>query len=504
MQVPSAYACPITGYCMLDPVMAADGNTYERVAIQQWLLHQRTSPMTRAALDFTDLYPNHEKKADIDVWRKSQQPGQLHAKSKPKTNRPLYKLTWATTPGQAIDELNNLILSVNIGGCDLTKSQLNRIRGCLSRDPQVWMPKTQRKFQALEAECLRSATSSNSRDSEVAWLSNLSSEDSDEVLQPFGSCLSDQIQSATDSDVTQAVPRSNQMQFDVHNQLDSNQTPAKLLHDSNQPLAQCLQTPWCHSHGQKMFDLTPPRADTAAGVSVTAAVPARVALDLATDDTEDFHECRDFLVTERNTDIQMSVASHLGPIELCEPTNYEFPPSSSMTHLEATTGDGYIGFALDEAACATTVSESVTKQASRDTASATAVSLKKQPFPEFGALCADTGWEPSGRQDDPNNRILNDSPPFFSPMIILNDSFPPLSLPKSQSEATFETLESSYGDDGARVPLDSNSRRPKRMLESDGIESTTKLKHSKSVGDWHSAPDDYFNIADSYYNSLFS
>ena len=133
----------------------------------------------------------------------------------------------------------------------------------------------------------------------------------------------------------------------------------------------------------------------------------------------------------------------------------------------------------------------------------TAVSLKKQPFPEFGALCADTGWDPSGRQDDPNNRILNDSP-FFSPMIILNDSFPPLSLPKSQSEATFETLDSSYGDDEARVPLDSNSRRPKRMLESDGVESATKLKHSKSVGDWHSAPADDFNIADSYYNSLFS
>ena len=314
---------------MLDPVMAADGNTYERVAIQQWLLHQRTSPMTRAALDFTDLYPNHEKKAEIERWMKSQKSGRLHAKPRPKTNRPLYKLTWATTAGQAVAELNNLILSVKIGGCELTQSQLNRIRRCLSGYPHVWTHEAQRKFQALEEECLRHAASSNSRDSEAAWLSNLSSEDSD---QPFGSYTTsakmrvyDKIQPVTDSDVTHPVPRSNQMQFGAHSQLDS--SPAKLL--LNQLSAHDLQTPWCN--GQNLFDLTPPRADKATAANLSAAASARgeVISNLADgDDTEDFHECWDFLMTEQNIDIQVSAASHPGPTELCEPTNYEILSNS--------------------------------------------------------------------------------------------------------------------------------------------------------------------------------
>ena len=167
-------------------------------------------------------------------------------------------------------------------------------------------------------------------------------------------------------------------------------------------------------------------------------------------------------------------------------------------HLAATTSDGYIGFALDEVACATTAGESVTTQTSQDVASApyTAVLLKKQAFPELG----DTGLEPSGSPDELNyNRILD-----ASPFVSWEDSFPPLNLNQSQSEATFETLESSHGDYEARVPLDSDSRRPKRMLESDGIESATKLKHSKLVGDWHSASADDVNIADTYCQFLFS
>ena len=518
MQVPPAFACPITGYCMLDPVMAADGNTYERVAIQQWLQHQCTSPMTRATLEFVDLYPNHEKKAEINGWRKSQKPGQPHAKA-PKTNKPrLDKLTWATTPSQAVDELNSLISSVKSGSCELTKSQLNRIRGCLSADQHMWTQKVQRKFQALEGHCLGYAASSNSRESEAAGLSNLSSEDSEEVLQPFESCLNDNIQSVTDSDVTQMVPRSNQMQFDARGQMGSIRSPAKLDHSpcANQPSAQCLQTKEFEDIEQKadlrnnqtMFDITPRHTDREAEVKVSASVSARggATLNLATngdDSDEDFHECRDFLMGEGTT--TSAVSRSPGPIALCEydfPTNYDFPSNSSMD-LEATLGQGYTGFAVDEAACATTFSESVTKTTSRDRASApyTAASLKKQTVPELRALCSDKGLENSGRKDDLINRILSGASPFIS----REDSFPHTSLHRSQSEATFETLESSYGDYGARLSLDSNSRRPKRVLESDEIESATKLKHSKSVGDLHSAFADDFYIEEGFEPSaLFS
>ena len=44
---------------MGDPVMAADGFTYERAAIADWLARgNATSPMTGAGLESTALVPN--------------------------------------------------------------------------------------------------------------------------------------------------------------------------------------------------------------------------------------------------------------------------------------------------------------------------------------------------------------------------------------------------------------------------------------------------------------
>ena len=43
---------------MVDPVIAADGSTYERTAIQQWLQQHNTSPVTGVALAHTRLVPN--------------------------------------------------------------------------------------------------------------------------------------------------------------------------------------------------------------------------------------------------------------------------------------------------------------------------------------------------------------------------------------------------------------------------------------------------------------
>lgn len=43
----------------VDPVAAADGESYEKAAIEQWLSeHGAVSPTTGAALEHTDLVPN--------------------------------------------------------------------------------------------------------------------------------------------------------------------------------------------------------------------------------------------------------------------------------------------------------------------------------------------------------------------------------------------------------------------------------------------------------------
>ena len=43
---------------MDQPVIAADGHTYEKSAIQDWLLQHQASPVTMLALSNTRLVPN--------------------------------------------------------------------------------------------------------------------------------------------------------------------------------------------------------------------------------------------------------------------------------------------------------------------------------------------------------------------------------------------------------------------------------------------------------------
>ena len=44
---------------MREPVIAADGHTYERASIAAWLAKNNTSPNTGAALRHKELTPNH-------------------------------------------------------------------------------------------------------------------------------------------------------------------------------------------------------------------------------------------------------------------------------------------------------------------------------------------------------------------------------------------------------------------------------------------------------------
>lgn len=43
---------------MVDPVIAADGHTYERIAIEAWLEEHCTSPMSGSQLSHQRLVPN--------------------------------------------------------------------------------------------------------------------------------------------------------------------------------------------------------------------------------------------------------------------------------------------------------------------------------------------------------------------------------------------------------------------------------------------------------------
>lgn len=55
---------------MTDPVIAPDGFTYERSAIENWMTRAQTSPMTNLPMpQGGDLVPNVNLRGQISDWR---------------------------------------------------------------------------------------------------------------------------------------------------------------------------------------------------------------------------------------------------------------------------------------------------------------------------------------------------------------------------------------------------------------------------------------------------
>ncbi|KAK9504366.1 hypothetical protein O3M35_010714 [Rhynocoris fuscipes] len=69
VEPPHEFLCPITHQLMRDPVIANDGHTYERSAIEAWFLNgHTTSPMTNNCLATTALDPNIELRKAITAY----------------------------------------------------------------------------------------------------------------------------------------------------------------------------------------------------------------------------------------------------------------------------------------------------------------------------------------------------------------------------------------------------------------------------------------------------
>ncbi|XP_078408356.1 WD repeat, SAM and U-box domain-containing protein 1 isoform X2 [Cetorhinus maximus] len=78
--VPDEFLCPISREIMTDPVIASDGYSYEREAIESWInTKKRTSPMTNKPLESSLITPNRTLKMAIDRWIEAQQVLQMPA-----------------------------------------------------------------------------------------------------------------------------------------------------------------------------------------------------------------------------------------------------------------------------------------------------------------------------------------------------------------------------------------------------------------------------------------
>ncbi|XP_028249540.1 WD repeat, SAM and U-box domain-containing protein 1-like isoform X1 [Parambassis ranga] len=72
-ETPDEFLCPITRELMKDPVIAADGYSYERESIESWIRGKnKTSPMTNLPLQTTMLTPNRFLKMAITRLKSSQ------------------------------------------------------------------------------------------------------------------------------------------------------------------------------------------------------------------------------------------------------------------------------------------------------------------------------------------------------------------------------------------------------------------------------------------------
>ena len=71
-QISHSFICPITQTVMADPVVCADGITYEREAITLWMNSQNISPVTNQPLFNKDLTPNARLRAAILTFQQQQ------------------------------------------------------------------------------------------------------------------------------------------------------------------------------------------------------------------------------------------------------------------------------------------------------------------------------------------------------------------------------------------------------------------------------------------------
>eukprot|EP00199_Chlamydomonas_sp_CCMP681_P000709 CAMPEP_0119106372 /NCGR_PEP_ID=MMETSP1180-20130426/4076_1 /TAXON_ID=3052 ORGANISM="Chlamydomonas cf sp, Strain CCMP681" /NCGR_SAMPLE_ID=MMETSP1180 /ASSEMBLY_ACC=CAM_ASM_000741 /LENGTH=475 /DNA_ID=CAMNT_0007091691 /DNA_START=54 /DNA_END=1482 /DNA_ORIENTATION=- len=66
---PQLYLCPITQDLMVDPVIAADGYSYERSAIEKWLATHNTSPLSNQPLPHKNLTTNNALRSTIMEYK---------------------------------------------------------------------------------------------------------------------------------------------------------------------------------------------------------------------------------------------------------------------------------------------------------------------------------------------------------------------------------------------------------------------------------------------------
>lgn len=122
--IPDGFLCPITHSVMSDPVIASDGHTYERDAIERWLTTHMTSPMTGAQLPSKTFTSNFALRDAITQLKRS---GNLMVRKMLSTTKQLFCVIYRGTRREYSAE--TAALAINSFLDSQVPRQKNAVRG---------------------------------------------------------------------------------------------------------------------------------------------------------------------------------------------------------------------------------------------------------------------------------------------------------------------------------------------------------------------------------------
>lgn len=144
------FRCPIAHETMADPVIAADGHTYERAAIERWLAQKQTSPITNQRLPHKNLLPNYSMKAMIASQRDEQE-GDAGKQNRVRVH--LLQIGYASSSAEACRAIKLLGAFVEREAIVVEAEWLLKTRKCLQTDEEAWRDGTEQALDALAGQC---------------------------------------------------------------------------------------------------------------------------------------------------------------------------------------------------------------------------------------------------------------------------------------------------------------------------------------------------------------
>mmetsp|Transcript_30569 Transcript_30569/g.51649 ORF Transcript_30569/g.51649 Transcript_30569/m.51649 type:complete len:518 (+) Transcript_30569:73-1626(+) len=141
-QIPKTYLCPISFELMDDPYIDPDGNSYEKVAISEWLKRSHYSPITRNPMTIENLVPNRGLKDLIDQFKSenSSIAGVVPAPVTPLDRKPILFFAVIDTSGSMGEPCTNSEPGPEDDGfsrLDLVKHTLNTVISALHPDDKI-------------------------------------------------------------------------------------------------------------------------------------------------------------------------------------------------------------------------------------------------------------------------------------------------------------------------------------------------------------------------------